>query len=112
VNEQEELKQLDNRVDIIEKQIAIMNERYSNMDELIKQNISVLSKLQDAFQDNRLAMQAMTNSIETSGKEIAGMKKDISSLKEERNLNIMSWLKNNFISIATLLAFVGYIVQK
>lgn len=112
MNEQEELKQLDNRVDIIEKQIAIMNERYSNMDELIKQNISVLSKLQDSFQDNRLAMQAMTNSIENSGKEIAGMKKDIFLLKEERNLNIMAWIKNNFISIATLLAFVGYIVQK
>lgn len=107
----ESLDKLDNRVDEIEKQLPVINERYNNINELFQKNISVLDRLENSFQDNRLAMQAMTSSIEHSGKEIASMKQDISSLKDERSLNVVSWLKSNFISIITFMGIVGLLVK-
>ena len=106
------LSKLDDRVDKIEKQLPVINERYNNISDLFQKNISVLDKLEDSFQDNRLVLQAMTLSIENSGKEIAGMKQDISFLKEERSVNIMAWIKNNFISIGTLLTILGCLLKK
>ena len=93
------LEGLDSRVDEIEKQLPVINERYNNINDLFQKNIVVLDKLESSFQDNRLAMQALTLSIEQSNQEITGIKDDISSLKEERSLNLMKWLKNNFINI-------------
>lgn len=98
---------LDNRVDEIEKQLPVINERYKTMNDLFQKNIAVLDKLEGSFQDNRLAMQALTMSVEQSNKEVTGLKQDISALKEERSFNIMKWLKDNFISIVTLLAVAG-----
>lgn len=105
------LGKLDHRIDEIEKQLPVINERFNNLNELFQKNISVLDKLESSFQDNKLAMQAITLSIENSGKEISCMKQDISSLKEERSLNIMSWLKDNFISIATLVVVLGFLTK-
>lgn len=106
------LSKVGDRVDEIEKQLPVIQEKFNNMSELFQKNISVLDKLESSFQDNRLAMQAMTLSIENSGKEIAGIKQDVSSLKEERSLNVMVWLKNNFISIGTLIIILGSIIKK
>ena len=105
------LEGLDNRVDEIEKQLPVINERYNNINDLFQKNIVVLDKLESSFQDNRLAMQALTLSIEQSNQEITGIKDDISSLKEERSLNLMKWLKNNFINIATLIVIAGMIIK-
>ena len=96
------LEGLDSRVDEIEKQLPVINERYKTMNDLFQKNIAVLDKLEGSFQDNRLAMQALTTSVEQSNKEVTGLKQDISALKEERSFNIMQWLKDNFISIVTL----------
>lgn len=101
-----ELNNLDNRVDTIEKQIPVINERYNNTSDLIQKNIAVLDKLENSFQDNRLAMQAMTTSIEQSSKEISNLKKDVNSLKDERNFNIMSWLKSNFLNVVTIVGIL------
>ena len=105
------LEGLDSRVDEIEKQLPVINERYNNINDLFQKNIVVLDKLESSFQDNRLAMQALTLSIEQSNQEITGIKDDISSLKEERSLNLMKWLKNNFINIATLIVSAGTIIK-
>lgn len=109
---QNTLSDLDDRVDEIEKQLPVINERYNNINDLFQKNIAVLDKLENSFQDNRLAMQAMTLSIENSGKEIAGMKQDISSLKEERSVNVVAWLKNNFVSIGTLVTILGCLIKQ
>lgn len=103
---------LDNRIDNIEKQLPVINERYKNMNDLFQRNIAVLDKLEESFQDNRLVMQAMTSSVEQSNKEIASMKDDIHSLKDERNFNISRWIKNNFISIVTLVTLACYLISK
>ena len=103
---------LDSRVDNIEKQIPVINERYENMNQLFQKNISVLDKLEESFQDNRLSMQAITTSLEQSSKEITDMQKDIHSLKDERSFNVVNWLKTNFLTIATLVIIGGYIISK
>lgn len=102
-----ELDDLDDRVDNIEKQLPVINERYNNMNDLFQKNLAVLEKLDCSFQDNKLAMQALTISVDQSNKEMTGLKQDISTLKEERSFNMMKWLKDNFISIVTLLAVAG-----
>ena len=98
---------IDDRVDVIEKQLPVFNERYKTMNNLFQKNIIVLDKLESSFQDNRLAMQALTLSVEQSNKEMAEIKNDIFALKEERSFNFIQWLKDNFISIVTLLAIAG-----
>ena len=68
--------------------------------------------IESAFQDNRLVMQAMAASIEQSNKEIASAKRDIKTMKDERNLNIVSWLKTNFVQVILLLGVLALLADR
>lgn len=108
----EAVNELDSRLTAVEKEIPLIVERHNNTNDLLQKNIAVLDKLESAFQDNRLAMQAMAASVEQSNKEIASAKQDIKTIKDERNLNIVSWLKANFVQVILLLGVLALLAEQ
>lgn len=108
----EVVNKLDTRLTEVEKEIPLIEERHNNTNDLLQKNTTVLDKLESAFQDNRLVMQAMAASIEQSNKEIASAKQDIKTIKDERNLNIMSWLKANFVQVILLLGVLALLAEQ
>lgn len=108
----EAVNDLDNRLTEVEKEIPLIVERHNNTNDLLQKNIAVLDKLESAFQDNRLAMQTMAASVEQSNKEIASAKRDIKTMKDERNLNIVSWLKTNFVQVILLLGVLALLADQ
>lgn len=103
--------ELNERLMEIEKVIPLLQERDKNFDKLIKQNNEVLSSLNTSFNENQKAMVEISHNMRDMANEIISIKSDIKEIKDERSLNIMVWLKSNFISIATLVGLIGYLIK-
>lgn len=101
-----DIKALDVRLSKDEKKLAVLEANEVNTKDLVKQNVEAFEKLNTTMQAVCTKLTENTMSVENLGKEVAEVKeqvlsneKEIDNLKEERNINIMTWLKNNWVSI-------------
>lgn len=107
------------RIGKLEQKMVVNEERYGHMNTLIKQNVTVLEKLDVTLQDNRIAMERLSSAIEANRgdiselhDEISHIEQEVDDLKGERNFNIVQWFKNNFVSIIVGAALLYYIIMK
>lgn len=101
-----DIKSLDVRLSKDEKKLAVLEANEVNTKDLVKQNVEAFEKLNTTMQAVCTKLTENTMSVENLGKEVAEVKeqvlsneKEIDNLKEERNINMMTWLKNNWVSI-------------
>lgn len=101
-----EIRDLDNRVTTNEQDIAVMKERESNMDDLIKRNISAYEKLDHTMQEFggtmikvTTALDNMNTKVEDVQSKIDNVQEEVVQLKEERNINIIEWIRDNWYTI-------------
>lgn len=101
-----DIKALDVRLSKDEKKLAVLEANEVNTKDLVKQNVEAFEKLNTTMQAVCTKLTENTMSVENLGKEVAEVKeqvlsneKEIDNLKEERNINMMTWLKNNWVSI-------------
>lgn len=101
-----DIKSLDVRLSKDEKKLAVLEANEVNTKDLVKQNVEAFEKLNTTMQAVCTKLTENTMSVENLGKEVADVKeqvlsneKEIDNLKEERNINMMTWLKNNWVSI-------------
>lgn len=116
---QDNLSRLQERVGVMEQRMVVLEERYDNMNDLIKKNVVVLEKLDTTLQDNRVAMEHITDKIEMMDSRVSALEEDIDyvsqkvdELKDERNFNFIQWLKNNLITIIVGATVIYYLVMK
>lgn len=110
---------IDERIRFLEQKIPVVEERYDHMNDLIKQNVSVLEKLDSTLQDNRIMMEHLSNMIDTTkehvedlDEEITQVGQQVDDLKDERNFNFIQWVKNNFVSLIVGATLLYYIITK
>lgn len=99
---------IEEKVTEIDVRLSIVEQKIANSSELLKQNIEVLNKLNESFQDNRVAMEKITSSLDNANDKITNLQTDVKSLKDERNFNFISYIKNNFIQII----LAGYVIYE
>ena len=101
-----EIHGLDSRISAAEQDIVVLQTKEVNMKELVQRNVDAYDRLNVTMQSVNQNLTENTLSIKHLGAEITEVKEqglankqEIDSLKEERNINMMTWLKNNWVSI-------------
>lgn len=101
-----DIKELDGRVTTSEQNIAVLQEKEVNMKDLIQRNVDAYDRLNVTMQNVNQNLTENTISIKQLGIEVADVKEqtmsnknEIDNLKDERNINIISWLRDNWVSI-------------
>lgn len=94
-----EIKELDHRLKDVETIQAVMVEHDKHRDELIAQNIEVLNKLDDTMQDTKVVMTTLTEKVNGQSDKIDSLETKINAVQEERNINIIKWLRDNWYTI-------------
>lgn len=109
---QSDVGAIDMRLQAVEKALPVMKEQYNNLDKLLQRNVDTLEKIDETIQDNRIAMEHMTASLNTTINKVGGLENDVKALKNERNLNVVEWLKQNFITIILAGTLIYEIISK
>lgn len=113
-----DIKSLDIRVTKNEKKLAVLEANEINIKDLVEKNIEAYEKLNTTIQTVCNKLTENTLSVENLSKDVADVKAqvvsnehEIDTLKEERNFNIMVWLKDNFVTIVLGVALVVELIK-
>lgn len=113
-----DIKSLDIRVTKNEKKLAVLEANEINIKDLVEKNIEAYEKLNTTIQTVCNKLTENTLSVENLSKDVADVKAqvvsnehEIDTLKEERNFNIMVWLKDNFVTIVLGVALVAELIK-
>lgn len=108
----EDVRALQERVNQLEKSEGVAHIQLENSLKLIEKNNSLLDSLNDTIHETQIAMTEVTQKIGQMNNSIVTLRSDVRELQEERNLNIVSWVKSNWVSLCTAIAFVFYMLTQ
>lgn len=94
-----DINDLDDRLTNVEKTQAVMVEHDKNRDELLARNVEVLDNLRETMQDTNIVMTTLTAKVNTQSDKIDNLENKINTVQEERNVNIVKWLRDNWYTI-------------
>lgn len=94
-----DIRDLDDRLTDVEKVQAVMVEHGKNRDELLARNVEVLDNLRETMQDTNLVMTTLTDKVNNQSDKIDNLETKINSVQEERNINIVKWLRDKWYTI-------------
>lgn len=113
-----DIKGLDGRLSSVETDVAVLKANEISTRDLVERNTEAFDKLTDTMQSVSSNLTENTMSIKHLGEEIAEVKeqgkvneKEINALKDERNINMMTWLKDNWITIVFGVGLVAEIMK-
>lgn len=113
-----DIKSLDIRVSKNEKKLAVLEANEVNIKDLVEKNIAAYEKLDTTIQTVCNKLTENTLSVENLSKEVADVKaqvvsneKEIDTLKEERSINMMTWLRDNWVSVVLGCALVAELLK-
>lgn len=113
-----DIKDLDTRLSGVETEVAVIKANEVSTKDLVERNTEAFDRLDATMQSVCNNLTENTMSIKHLGDEIAEVKeqgkineKEINALKDERNINMMTWLKNNWITIVFGVGLVAEIMQ-
>lgn len=107
-----DIQNLEKRIGILEQKDAAITVQVENTMKSIDKNNELLENLNKTMQEMQIAMTSMIDRVERMNDGLNTVDKEVSILKEERNFNIMSYVKSNFIGIVTAIVFAFYVVTK
>lgn len=94
-----DIKELDDRLTDVEKVQAVMIEHNNNRDELIARNVEVLDGLRETMQNTNTVMTTLSADVNRQSAKIDSLETKINTVQEERNINIVKWLRDNWYTI-------------
>lgn len=94
-----DIKELDDRLTDVEKTQAVMIEHNNSRDELIAKNVEVLDGLRETMQNTNLVMTTLSADVNRQSAKIDNLENKINTVQEERNINIVKWLRDNWYTI-------------
>lgn len=113
-----DIKGLDARLSDVETDVAVLQANEVSTKDLVERNTEAFNRLDSTMQSVCNNLTENTISIKHLGDEIAEVKeqgkvneKEINALKDERNINMMTWLKNNWITIVFGVGLVAEIMN-
>lgn len=113
-----DIKDLDTRLSSVETDVAVLQANEVSTKDLVERNTEAFNRLDSTMQSVCNNLTENTMSIKHLGDEIAEVKeqgkvneKEINALKDERNINMMTWLKNNWITIVFGVGLVAEIMK-
>lgn len=118
----EELKssvnKIDERVTNVEKDVAVMRQRESSMQALVQQTVDAYNKLDDTMTEVsktmvevNLTLGNMNNKIEGVQNNAKALESEIQGIKEERNVNIVEWLRDHWVELAVAGVVIGELIK-
>ena len=97
-----QIDNLSEKIERIEEQIKT----YPRMEILMEQMVAsstktneVLDKFSDTQSEFSFTLEKVNTNMNLLSVNLKDIKDDVDSLKNERNLNIIEWIKNNFVTI-------------
>lgn len=113
-----DIKSLDVRVTKNEKKLAVLEANEINIKDLVERNTEAYEKLNTTIQAVCNKLTENTLSVENLSKEVADVKaqvlsneQEIDTLKEERSINMMTWLRDNWVSVVLGCALVAELIK-
>ena len=111
------MEDLERRLGKVENRVTALETAQPYLGQLLNKNIQVCDDLNKAVSSLQITMTKISDSLATQGQQISDIKGDVDTLTkaitrvdEKGKLDAVSWMKDHWIQIASLLAATGAII--
>lgn len=107
----EELKQVNEKVGSHEASIIRLEESHSFIKKMAEDVVNVSKALNETMQDMKITLVSMEGNLSEISGKVEGVSDRMDKFEDETNINILSVIKKNWVTLVVIVAFAAYYIS-